>query len=205
MTSLSDMHRRQREIYRRGPQNVGVRYMGHKEYRWFTLRMFQWFSAFITRRLTPVGAIVFLLSLMTSELVLSMGERAATYYAPFAILGLFILGWGPSRLLRPKVRMKRRMPSSATVGDEVRLSYDVENTSPLAVRDLSLDLLPLPSGLKYSRGNASIGVIPGHGRASTVAHVRAERRGRYILPTPRADTAFPSFVWRWGCYGEGSR
>lgn len=192
-------------LFRTGPKCLGERYTGPRKYRLFTTRLMLWVYVYLVRHFTPIGASLFVVSFLYSEVVMQASPRSPSHLPPFVVLALFLTSYMVGYFMRPTMRVHRSLPSRVTAGEEICVSYDLENRVHRPVWDVVLDMMPMPRGLKFSQGRASLEILSPKQRERTKAYLKASRRGKYILPEVRADTSFPFNIWRWGCEGDGGR
>jgi uncharacterized protein (DUF58 family) len=106
-------------------------------------------------------------------------------------------------ILRPRVLIRGNLPESVTVGQVVRLRYQLENTARVSAYGLSVELDSLPPSIEPLDGSQVVPrLIPG-GTADVTVSFTARRRGRFLMPAPVCRSGFPFNLFIFGLSREG--
>ncbi|MDP6524870.1 MAG: DUF58 domain-containing protein [Kiritimatiellia bacterium] len=191
--------------FRSGPAHLAGSLPRSCSSRWFTVTAFRWLHTFFSTHFTPAGSVLFLLSMMFSMFVMEAGEYRPGHLPPFAILLLFIINMLVGWLWLPPVSLHRKFPGSVMAGDALPVEYKLHNPGRLPVLDARLEALQLPKGMVFADDEPRVQGLGSRETVKVKAEIVPGRRGRYVLPVPRVDSAFPLHLWRWGKRGSGDR
>lgn len=132
--------------------------------------------------------------------------RLPIHILSFMLFGVFLTDMMVGFLLRPKIRAQRLMPERVACHSHFTVSYHICNKGFLPAWDLDTDTLPFPKNIKQIQGMASLPALRGGSSIDVSITCRAGKRGEYIIPSLRVDSAFPFHLWRWGkTIGENHR
>ncbi len=204
MRSLSGRLRDLRGWFYRGPRFLGVEPYRRNGYQSPTATAVLWVYALLVRNVTMAGIIVLLCGALVSFYAL-FSLMMPIYFLAFSIFSLLVLDVIIGYVVRPKVTVTRELPERIGCGGRQLVRYAVTNGGRTPVWDLFLDGLPLPRGLEFPDGRAHIEELRPGETVHLLVPLGAKRRGRYVIPAARADSAFPFHLWRWGVLGEGAR
>lgn len=186
----------QAEFYR-GPVDLGIPLPRRRGYQSPTVTMALWIYAFGVRYFTMPGrAILTVLALILPLSMISL--QMPVHLLGFSLLALFIVNIAVGYVVRPQLRMSRRLPIRVTAGTEVPVWYEVTNRRRVPCLDVHLDSLPWPAKLKHTRGLPNLAAVGPGETTHAMAWFKAEKRGVYMIPALRADSAFPFQLCRWG-------
>lgn len=196
--------KRLRKGFYDGPGFLGIKPYSYNGYKSPTLAACLWVYAFSVKHFTMAGSLVFLCTGLVTMYAM-FGLVMPIHILAFSLVLLFLVDVIAGLLCRRRVTVVRRLPSHIAAGYSQAVLYEVRNDSSLPAWDIAVDSLPLPRGVHFTSGRASFEALaPGESSVGQ-AYIRADRRGRYTLPTVRADSAFPFHLWRWGVNGGGDR
>jgi uncharacterized protein (DUF58 family) len=196
--------KRLRKAFYDGPDFLGVEPYSYNGYKSPTLTACLWLYAMMVRHFTMAGSMVFLCTGLVTMYAM-FGLVMPIHILAFSLALLFTVNVVVGLFCRRRVMVCRHLPSHIAAGTSQAVLYDVRNDSSLPAWDVFLDSLPLPRGVRFTSGRPAFQALA-PGEVSTArAYIQAERRGQYRLPAPRADTAFPFHLWRWGVTGSGDR
>ncbi len=106
-------------------------------------------------------------------------------------------------VLRPRVQIRGHLPESITVGQAVRLNYQIENTARSSAYELTVDMDSLPPSMeRWETSHAVSRLAPG-ATAEVTVNLKAHRRGRFLIPAPVCRSAFPFNLFVFGLSREG--
>ena len=189
-----------RDRFFTGPRFLGSRPTKTGRYQSPTLAAGWWWYALIVRHFTLAGRIVIICSgliVLYSMFTLDM----PVHLLAFAILTAFALNIAVGFFFKPRLDVQRWLPERVAAGTEERFEYTVSNKSAKPAWSVMLDSLPFPKSIEFVEGRACITSIPPRASAHAHTYVKAHRRGRYLIPALRADSAFPFHLWRFGFTG----
>ena len=146
-----------------------------------------------------------MLGFLYAEFVLSSGTQSSSHVPPILLLAFLLTDVTVGYFFKPRLRVNRHLPSHATAGERIRLTYELHNASSMPAWDLTIDSLPLPRDIEFPDGRAVVNSIDPHTTVTAVTDIRARERGRYVLAEPRVDSSFPFHLWRWGRNGNSPR
>ncbi|MCK5806294.1 MAG: DUF58 domain-containing protein [Lentisphaeria bacterium] len=196
--------RRCRKRFYDGPRFLGLEPPRRDGYRSPTVVFGIWCYALVVKHLTMAGLIMVLCTSLVS-LYAMFSLMMPTHLLAFSLASLLALNVVVGFFACPRVTAHRDLPERIGAGGEHAVTYTLVNRSRFSCHDLCVDSLPLPRGLRYASGRAFCRVLGGRETLRMEAVIQADRRGRYLLPVLRVDSAFPLDLWRWGTRGEGSR
>jgi uncharacterized protein (DUF58 family) len=174
------------------------------KYRSRTLLSLFWIYGYYVRWFTVHGRMlitVLLLSLFYNLFSIDNPVRLLT----FSMLAIFLIDFSLGFIFKPKIQISRKLPERVRAGSATRLSYDVTNKRRLPAWNVAIDSNLGRQGLKYVKEEASVDCLPGKAEVNMHSYIYAERRGRYELPVPIIDSAFPFCILKWSCRGNDSQ
>lgn len=195
---------RWRRRFEAGPEFLGLRPWRRGRYQSPTLTAALWLYALSLRHLTLSGAMV-VLSCGLMGLYALFLLNLPIHVLAFSLAGMLALNLLAGFVFRPRTELERFLPERLAAGVEQVVTYTVRQGGRLPVWDLVLDPVPLPMALSLPRGRASAKALRPGEAVQLRTTVRAERRGRFLLPEPMAGSAFPFYLWRWTRPGRGPR
>ncbi len=156
-----------------------------------------WLVAWYLRMLSVPGRMV--VAVLFLMIFYSLTIRTPIRLFGFALLGLVAADALFGLLLRPRLRIVRRLPERARADSPVRVDYQLYNRRGVPALNLFLDAIHPHSQLRHVEHPASLDALPGHGRLMVRTVMRTGRRGRYRVPAPVAVSGFPFGIVRWSC------
>ena len=193
-----------RKAFYDGPDFLGLEPFSYNGYKSPTLTAALWLYALMSRHFTMAGSMVFLCTGLVTMYAM-FGLVMPIHILAFSLALLMAVDVVVGLFCRRRVRVHRHLPSHIAAGSSQAVLYDVVNESAFPAWDICVDSLPLPRGVRFPAGRPAFGTLAPGQTASAKAYIHAERRGRYTFPIPRADTAYPFHLWRWGTNGTGDR
>jgi uncharacterized protein (DUF58 family) len=200
MARLLRVARRLRRRFYDGPAAFNYPARAIRGYRSPNVLIGQWLHAFVVVHFSLAGGMLFAAMILVTlggltSLLMPMFLLTVTLWSLFVVD--VVLGW----LLRPRVVVTRHAPGSCMAGAMVTLVYRVENATGRAAWRVDIDNLPMPLGFRGEEPAPALAAIPAGAVQTLSRRVRLTRRGACHLPLPRADSAFPFGLWRWGSWG----
>ena len=196
--------RRWRQTFFDGPAVLNYPGRAIRGYRSVNVILSQWLHAFFVTRFTCAGGLLFL-----ATLIVGLGGMTTLLMPLFLLFvtfaTLFIINIIVGFATRPQVEIRRVMPDRSTAGETLRVTYELHNTGKQAAWDVQLDYIPMNPAIDFPEGRAMIAHLPAGASERVTRPVVVSERGRYLLPLPVADSAFPFGLWRWGSRGPASR
>jgi uncharacterized protein (DUF58 family) len=172
-------------------------------YRSPTLLIYLWVKAFAVTYFTVPGRILFLVAatIITAGL---LSNLMPIFILSFALLSLFLTDVAAGWYWRPRLHVERRAPAVGAPCTPLHIDYIVKNLSNKPCWDVFVDTILLPPQLQFSHDLRCISLLEPMQAVSLSNSIEADRRGKYYLPLPVADSAFPFGLWRWGSRGKPS-
>jgi uncharacterized protein (DUF58 family) len=201
---LKTLYDRARRRYLEGPDWVELPPFMNYKYRSRTMLALFWVYGYYVRWFTVHGRMlitVLLISLMYNLFSIDNPVRLLT----FSMLAIFLMDFILGYIFKPRIRISRRLPERVRAGSATRLSYHVENKRKMPAWNVAIDSNLGRQGLKYVKEEASVDCLPGKKSSDMHSYIYAERRGRYELPAPIIDSAFPFCILKWSCRGNDSQ
>ncbi|MFT5127751.1 MAG: hypothetical protein ACI8W8_001358 [Rhodothermales bacterium] len=196
--------RRLHQAFFDGPAVLNYPGRATRGYRSLNLVLSQWMHAFFVTRFTCAGGMLFLATLIVG--LGGMTTLLMPLYLLFVTLAmLFVINIIVGFATRPQITLRRIMPDSVTAGQPLRITYELANTGKLAAWDLQIDYIPMNPAVVFPEGRAMVAHLDKGEATRLTLPMQVNERGRYLLPRPVADSAFPFGLWRWGCMGEANR
>jgi uncharacterized protein (DUF58 family) len=196
--------RRLHQAFFDGPAVLNYPGRAIRGYRSLNLVLSQWLHAFFVTRFTCAGGMLFLATLIVG--LGGMTTLLMPLYLLFVTLSmLFVINIVVGFATRPQVTLRRIMPDSVSAGQPIRVTYELTNTGKQAAWDVQLDYIPMNPAVTFPEGRAMVGHLEIDENIRITRPMQVNERGRYLLPRPVADSAFPFGLWRWGCMGEANR
>ena len=192
-----------RRRYRRGPQRLGYRIQERLPMHHGYLPLLWWTAAYMASHVTLLGGSVMVMFLMTSLFALMVGPNYPMGSLHFGVLALMLLDFLVGLGWVPRVRVARQLPARVTARTPVEIGYHVENIGRFGLRDLRVDMLPLPLEVSAVGARPHLERLGAGERVQLKAKVRFQRRGVYMLPMLRTTSQFPFGMWQWGRYASG--
>ncbi len=124
--------------------------------------------------------------------------------APFALflLALFMTDFLFGQILRPKLKIERRLPFRAKQGVPFSVSYEIENLRRLPAADLLIDPFLASDAILRIRGNEYVS-IAGRSALSERTEFLPLRRGKLRIPQGIVESVFPFQLFKRTCvFGE---
>lgn len=120
--------------------------------------------------------------------------------APFALflLALFATDFLFGQILRPKLKVERRLPFRAKQGVPFSVSYEIENLRRLPAADLLIDPFLASDVLQRVRGNEYVSVA-GRAALSVQTEFLPRRRGKCRIPQGIVESVFPFQLFKRTC------
>ncbi len=110
-----------------------------------------------------------------------------------------VTGW----ILKPRVRLRGRVPEKVSAGQSITSEFALENTSRLPALDVSLQFRSLPQYVEHRDSGRILPRIGPNESDTFDLELIARKRGIYRLPEVRPCTSFPFGVCR--SYGQGHK
>ena len=196
--------RRLHQAFFDGPAVLNYPGRSIRGYRSLNRVLSQWLHAFFVTRFTCAGGMLFL-----GTLIVGLGGMTTLlmplYLLFVTLVMLFVINIIVGFATRPQLRMRRIMPNSITAGEPLRITYDVTNIGKQAAWEVQLDYIPMDAAVTFPDGRAMLAHLDEGESIRLTLPLQVNLRGRYLLPRPVADSAFPFGLWRWGCMGEANR
>ncbi len=187
-----------RDSFYRGPDWIEMPDIMVGGYRSPTALMAVWTIALTLRVMSPTGAALagMLVVLAMYSTILPRNNVAMLL---FAILALCLMDFLAGFLLRPKLKISRRIPERVRAGSEMEALYILRNQRRLPAWDIALDP-GLPAKCLWLLGSPpSIAYAPGKGEVRFNCRMLVRRRGVFTLPKPLAESSFPFGLFRFSC------
>ncbi len=165
-----------------------------KPYRSPTIALAAWAVGWAYRWLTVSGRIflpAFMLIVLYGTVSLDSPSRILIMVIFVFLAFDFIAGY----FFRPKLKLNRKLPNRVRAGSICKVEYDAVNLRKMPIWDMRLDTFTLKPGLKWIV-NGTAGCIPFNAKVETIGTIAAERRGKYVLYSPIAETAFPLGIFK---------
>jgi uncharacterized protein (DUF58 family) len=121
----------------------------------------------------------------------------------FLFLCLILVNIIGGLIFRPKVSLRRHMPSVCHVGFPVVMQYDISNESYFPCWDARLDKLNFQN-MEFPKGYAGVDCLRPKERISLSCAVVFSVRGHYHIPQTYLSSSFPFGLWFWGKLGQSS-
>ncbi len=193
---LFNLYKRLRRIFIEGPDWLEEPPFLKYRYRSRSLLALFWIYAYYVRIFTVPGR------MLITVLLLTCMYNLVSIYNPlniltFTLLATFSVDFGIGFLFRPRLTIIREMPERVRAGTAARINYTVKNRRKIPAWNIVLDSNMRRKGLKYLDGEAAVDCIPAKGEIKEKAFLCADKRGRYKLPKPIADAAFPFCIFKW--------
>lgn len=184
------------EVFLQGPEwlNTPDIYL-YSNYRSSTFAMFCWFYGLLIRKFTTPGYLIFFATIIILPYS-SISLQTPARYLAFALLSMFtidfIIGW----IFRPKLKIDRKAPERARAGSEIEMVYHIKNLRRVPAWDLKLDPFQMQKGL-YWQKHGETPCLDSRKEMTLTARLNAERRGKYTIYSPIADSTFPLSLFKW--------
>ena len=172
-------------------------WMIRKGYRSPTVLLGIWLAAWYLRMFSIPGRM--LVGVLFLMLFYSLTIRTPIRLFGFALLGVLVADVIVGLVMRPRLRIVRRLPERARADSPLRVDYQVCNRRVLPALNLFFDAIHPHSLLQHVENPASLDALPGHGEILLRTIMRTGRRGRYRVPAPVAVSCFPFGIFRWSC------
>lgn len=171
-------------------------------YRSPTVALVAWTTGWLFRLLTVPGRLLIpaaFLILIYSSISLDSPVRKLAILMFIIFLVDFVIGW----FFRPKFKISRKLPERVRAGSQLKAVYHIVNLRRVSAWDVQLDHFTLKPGLNWIE-NAVSGVVPAGQTISVEALLEAPRRGKYVVFSPIADSAFPMGLFKWSCRSKNA-
>lgn len=189
-----------KERFYEGPDWINMRpFLPFPSYRSFTFLSAAWLYAYYMRFFTVLGRMILPVSFLIISYSLTPALQTPTRIFAFALLSIFITDFTLGFIFRPRFRIRREIPSKAGAGNPIKVNYFITNCRKLPAWNILLDSIQFQTGLKFQSEPASIDCVPARKETFTSTYLYAEQRGKYCLPSPMADSAFPFCIFKWSC------
>jgi uncharacterized protein (DUF58 family) len=172
-------------------------------YRSPTLLIYLWAKAFTVTYFTVPGRILFLVA-GTIIMAGLLSNLMPIFILSFALLSLFIIDVAAGWYWRPRLHVERRAPAVGAPNTPLHIDYLVKNLTGRPCWDIFVDTILLPPQLHFCNEPRCVSLLEPYQAVALSNTIKADRRGKYYLPLPVADSAFPFGLWRWGSRGKPS-
>lgn len=189
-----------RESFYRGPDWVDLPDLSVSGYRSPTALLAAWGVACLLRFMSPTGMMLggMIVAIAMYSTIL---PRNSVVTLLFALVALYAIDFFAGLLMRPKLRIDRRLPERVRAGSELELVYRLRNLRSVPAWDISFDP-GMPAKALVKVGEApTTAYVPGHGELRVRSLMLVKRRGVFSIPRPLADSAFPFNLFKFSCRG----
>jgi uncharacterized protein (DUF58 family) len=105
-------------------------------------------------------------------------------------------------ILRPRIRVRSDMPESVIAGQTAQLHYQLENVARVSAYQLSVEIDPWPASIeRFERSRLIPRLAPGE-TVDISLGFKAQRRGRFVIPSPVCRSGFPFNMFVFGLSQE---
>ncbi len=189
------LQRKSRRTFYDGPACYNYPGRKIKGYRSPNVMISIWLHAGMVMWLTTYGR-YFLLLTAVFVLVGMTAVVMPAYILAFGFVSLFVVDSLVGYYFRPRLKVRRDLPTLIAAGQPTTVEYRVTNIGPRSCWGVFVDVLPsplakMPDGLAWFRDLA-----PGT-EADAKNEIVFAKRGLAELPVCLAASGFPFGLWRW--------
>ncbi len=158
---------------------------------------YQRFVSKAGRIILPVAALVMFYSMIALD--------SPTRIVAIVIFVILLVDLYGVVMFRPKLRIIRSVPERVRAGAEFNMRYELMNRRKhWTAWNIELDNYRVKNGISWLE-HARTGVVPANTQVSLSARLFAERRGKYVIHAPIADSLFPFGIFKWSCSPNHTR
>ena len=148
-------------------------------------------------RFTTAGKWI-ITGMIVSAMFGSASVQTPIYQVFCALAAFFFIDRFAGYWVRPQLAIEQTFPDRTTAGEIFTAELTIHNQGRKCAYDVSVSFFGLPNSIELLDPEPNLGDLPPGETLTTSVKFKADRRGIFTLPRPRAFSTFPFHLFRVG-------